>query len=70
MKVKQWVYALLKRPQKTMLKHGYIFTNCQELANGVTVLKITVTDEKRGSMQVMGIRAKGKWTIKQEILNK
>ena len=43
-----------------MLKYGYIFTKCQELTSGRAVLKITVTNEKSGSMKVMRIRMKGK----------
>ena len=43
----------------SMFKRGYIFTKCQELTNGRAVLKITVTNEKRGSMLVMRIRVKG-----------
>ena len=43
-----------------MLKRGYIFKKCQELTNGKAVLKMTVTKEKRGSMQVIRIRVKGK----------
>ena len=41
-----------------MVKRGYVFTKCQELTNGRTVLEIAVTNVKGGSTHVMRIRVK------------